>query len=156
MFFMILVMKIKMVIHDSNHGVAIWNKSRYHLDAKEANNVKQVSRGNSLSQRRHDIPGKQSWGRAMRSRSFGTLMSSVDEDNSVRLAVSPLGNTSAAWSRLFCKQTQDAVSISVCDKWQIPATCDLVRPVIYARGVWLTNIIIIIIIGSIYLTMSKL
>lgn len=42
----------------------------------------------------------------MRSRSFGTLMSSVTEDTSARLVDSPLGNTSAARSRLFCKHTE--------------------------------------------------
>lgn len=61
-----------------------------------------------LSQMKLTLPGKQSWGKAMRSRSFGTLMSSVAEDASVRLVVSPLGNTSGARSRLFCKQTEDA------------------------------------------------
>lgn len=38
----------------------------------------------------------------MRSRSFGTLMSSVAADASVRLLASPLGGLSAARSRLFC------------------------------------------------------
>lgn len=54
------------------------------------------------------IPGKQSCGKAIRSRSFGTLMSSVAEDASVRLVASPLGNTSAPRSRLFCNQTRNS------------------------------------------------
>lgn len=51
-----------------------------------------------------NTPGKQSCGKAMRSRSLGTLMSSVADDASVRLLVSPLAGLSAARSRLFCKQ----------------------------------------------------
>lgn len=57
------------------------------------------------TQSKGPIPGKQSCGKAMRSRSFGTLMSSVAEDTSVRLVLSPFG-TSAARSRLFCKQSE--------------------------------------------------
>ncbi len=84
-----------------------------------------------MSQRKHTIPGKQSCGKAMRSRSFGTLMSSVAEDVSARLVVSPLGNTSAAGSRLFCKQAEKQQIRFLTKR---PDKCDLKRQILYQYG----------------------